>query len=475
VADADSERNHGHDSFEVGTPRHRNGKVTLTVLPNALEVRADFYPALGNGAPLTTDYIEKIIDSYGIHYGIRYDEITKAYETCTSQKIPVKDVLIAYGDPPVHERPEFLQLNPALRNESKPMVDNNKAVDHRSKSPFIIVRKNSVLAKLKRHIAGATGRDVYGENIPYTVLQPDGLAGSGENTHMNDRYLLASISGQLIISKKIISVSQKLVIKGSVGYATGNILFPGDVEIHGDVSDGFKILSGGSITIKQTFDVTEASARGDLTVAGGIIGRGLGSLKVGGELRTKFVENCSLACRNNANIDLEIINSKIFTLESVIMGDKGRIVGGEIYALKGLIAGHIGRKSGKAARIHCGVDFTMDQEKEKNNAALKILASKKNRLLELLDAPGIPRAKSESIKTMLKGIEESQQKAQNRITELLGKLNAYEDAVVEVKGEIMPGTLIEICQAALFVTETLKKVRIKLDWETNKLVTERLK
>jgi len=39
----------------------------------------------------------------------------------------------------------------------------------------------------------------------------------------------------------------------------------------------------------------------------------------------------------------------------------------------------------------------------------------------------------------------------------------------------MPGTLIEICQAALFVTETLKKVRIKLDWETNKLVTERLK
>jgi hypothetical protein len=46
--------------------------------------------------------------------------------------------------------------------------------------------------------------------------------------------------------------------------------------------------------------------------------------------------------------------------------------------------------------------------------------------------------------------------------------------VVEVTGEIAPGTLIEICQIALFVDEPLRKVRIKLDKMGGKLVPEPL-
>ena len=67
-----------------------------------------------------------------------------------------------------------------------------------------------------------------------------------------------------------------------------------------------------------------------------------------------------------------------------------------------------------------------------------------------------------------------QQEAQIKISDLLGRLNSYENAVVEVKGEITPGTLIEICQTALFVTEPLKKVRVRLGRESNKLITEKL-
>jgi hypothetical protein len=45
---------------------------------------------------------------------------------------------------------------------------------------------------------------------------------------------------------------------------------------------------------------------------------------------------------------------------------------------------------------------------------------------------------------------------------------------VEVRGEIAPGTLIEICQVALFVTKPLKKVKINLDRNNNKLVAQSL-
>jgi len=71
-------------------------------------------------------------------------------------------------------------------------------------------------------------------------------------------------------------------------------------------------------------------------------------------------------------------------------------------------------------------------------------------------------------------LEEDQKKTQTEITHLLESMMHHEDAIVEITGEIVPGTLIEICNTALYVTEPLKKVRIRLDKEKNKLVTEDL-
>ncbi|MCL2381669.1 MAG: FapA family protein [Treponema sp.] len=451
-----------------------NGKITLTFLNNNLTVTGDFFPPASGGSPITHEYIAALLTENNIRYGIQHDEINRALEECVKTNAVVAGVRIAQGEPAFNEVPEYLQLNPLFERKNPAPVNETDPVDHRERSPFIIVKKDQALAKLKRHKPGRDGKNVHGDSIGYNVTNPAGLLAGGENTRMEDRYLLSNINGQLVVNKKVVSVRDSLVIKGPVGYGTGNIIFPGNVEIHGEVSDGFKIYSGGSVSIKQTFDVTDAITKGDLNVAGGIIGRGRALVKVGGSLKTKFIDNCHVACRKTISVDLEIVNSRIFTLESLVMGDKGRIVGGEIYALTGVRAGSVGRKTGKAARIHCGVDFTLEQEKEKNNAVLRILAVRLGRLKEIMEdarAGGETMAKLQAIRQRL---EEEQRKAQARVSEILGQPNAREDAVVEVKGEITGGTLIEICQTALFVTEPLKKVRIRLDRNNNRLVTEKL-
>jgi uncharacterized protein (DUF342 family) len=243
--------------------------------------------------------------------------------------------------------------------------------------------------------------------------------------------------------------------------------------IEGPVSDGFKICSGGSVTIKQTFDVTEAITKGDLVVAGGIIGRGAGLLKSGGGIRTKFIENCRAAARKAIFVDSEINNSSVFTLERIEMGDKGIILGSDIYAVHGVKAGGIGKRAGKATRIHCGIDFTVQQEKEKSNNRLRILSAKLTILRELMtgDLHAEKRSKMEELQRRL---EEEQAAASTKLAEILGRINTDEKAPVEVSGEIMPGTLIEICQIALFVAEPLRKVRIRLDPPSGKLVSEPL-
>jgi len=448
-----------------------DGRIELTFLDNDLEVRGDFFPPYGDGTPISGEYITSLFERSQVVYGIQHDEIYEAFNACVNNQEIVRDVLMARGDPPVDEVPEYLQLNPYLG--VKNVQDGDENIDYKERSAFVIVKKGQALAKQKHARQGKDGTSVRGEVIKYKTTKKETLAG-GENTKMEGRFLVSCINGQFVRTGGVLSVRDYLVIKGPVGYATGNIIFPGDVKIEGPVSDGFKIYSGGSVTIKQTFDVTDSVTKKDLNVAGGIIGRGRAIVKVGGILKTKFIDNCHVAARKNIFVDSEIISSSIFTLETLEMGDKGKIVGGEIHALKGIRAGSIGKEAGRAAKIHCGIDFVQEQEREKNNSILKTLAIKTHRLEELMKDPSTDEAKKEKIKIFLDKLAEEQQKAQNKISELLGKLNTYEDATVEVKDEIEPGVLIEICHAALFVTESLKKVKLRLDKETRKLIIDKM-
>jgi uncharacterized protein (DUF342 family) len=468
--DSDKQENRpARSSLILGS--QNDGGITVTFAEQDLEARGDFNPPIGSGAPITPDYINTLLEKMNIVYGVRWDTIQEIAFRCNTDRRPVKAVLIAQGDKPVNEVAEYFELNPYLNAPKIPK--DNARIDYRSYSPFTIVKQEQVLARLRPRKIGRDGKNVHGMVLPHSVIRPEGVRG-GSNTKRNDKYIIAAINGQLIQNNNELSVQDNLVIKGPVGYATGNIIFPGDVLIEGPVSDGFKIYSGGSVTIKQTFDVTDVLTKTDLSVAGGIIGRGRALVKVGGTLKTKFIENCRVACRKSIIVDTEIINSSVYTMERVEMGDKGLILGGEIYAVHGLKAGGIGKKAGKATHIHCGVDFTAQQDKEKNNNQLRIIAAKLGRLRELMAVPENDGEKQAKMEELRHRLEDEQKKTGARISDLLGRLNADENASVEVSGEIAPGTLIEICQIAFFVSEPLRKVRIRLDKSLGKLVSEAL-
>ncbi|GHV95448.1 hypothetical protein AGMMS50293_17680 [Spirochaetia bacterium] len=464
------QENSGRQNIFFGN--QNDGHLAVSFSESDLELRADFIPPLGAGQPLTSDAVALILGKINVTYGVLWGDINEAIKDCTMGRRQVPDILIAKGYAPAAEVAEYFEMNPAL-NQNRQQADDNAQIDYRSHSPFIIVKKDQALAKLRPRKPGKEGKNVHGVSLPFAMIRPEGISG-GENTRTEKNLILSNINGQLIEKKKVLQVQENLVIKGSVGYSTGNIIFPGDVMIEGPVSDGFKIYSGGSVVIKQTFDVTEAITKGDLAVAGGIIGRGAGLLKVGGGIRTKFIENCRAAARKTITVDSDIINSSVFTMENIEMGDKGLILGGDIYAVHGIKAGGIGRKAGKATRIHCGIDFTAQQEKEKNNNHLHILAAKLAKLKELMAAPDLDDEKRAKMQELERRLEEEQRTAGARVTDLLGQINTDENAVVEVTGEIAPGTLIEICQIALFVDEPLRKVRIRLDKMGGKLVPEPL-
>ena len=452
-----------HSANLPDNPDDAHVKIIFT--ENDLDAYGDFIPALGSGKPLTEEYFRTLLNKMNIVHGIQEESVLDAIHTCNNQKRIQKNILIARGIPAKNEISEYTQLNPMLgRNQ---MPESGEKVDHRNFTNFIIVKKGQALAKQKSRKPGSEGINIHGTAIPYKVLRPSSIE-CGENTRMEDKFLLASIDGQMIMKKNTVHVRENLHIRGPVDYSTGHITFPGDILIEGHVSDGFKIHSGGSVTIKQTFDVTEAVTKGDLNVAGGIIGRGLALLKVGGGIKTKFIDNCRVACRKKISVSAEIVNSQVYTLDKIEMGDRGMIIGGEIFAVQGISAWGIGKKSTKAAKIHCGVDFTAEQEKDKNSNMLRLLTAKLERTRQLIEEPNNDTEKKAKLDELHKRLQEEYQKALDRVNELSDRVNINENAAVEVTGEITAGTLIEICHVAYFVTEPLKKIRITLDREKGK-------
>lgn len=452
--------------------RKNDATLEISFSEHDLEARADLYPPLGDGQALTPDYIAAILERLGITYGVRWDAIQEAALECNLNHKLIRNVIVARGEESVEEVHEYFETEAGFR-EWPPLPDGDvPRIDFREISPFIIVKKGQVLARLRGRVQGHEGVDVHGQAIPMPIRRPLSAKG-GTNTVQTADAILAGCDGRLIEKDAELSVEETLAIQGSVGYKTGHIVFPGDVVIDGTVADGFKVYAGGSIVSKQTVDATDFIAKKDLIVAGGIIGRGRATVRVGGMIRTKFLQNCRVASRGSIFVSSAVINSQVYTLQKLDLGDKGKIIGGEVFAVNGVRSGGVGSEGGQATKIRCGIDFTAQQALERANERMRTLVLRLGKLRDIrisMEA-GEPEQR---ISQIIARMEEEIVKLSNKAAELLGKIDTDENATVEVTGEIASGTLIEICHVAYFVETALRKQRFRLDKAHGTLIHEPL-
>ena len=228
--------------------------------------------------------------------------------------------------------------------------------------------------------------------------------------------------------------------------------------IQGQIKQGFKVRAGGSLTCAKLIDASEIICGGDLETGQGILGRMQGTVKVGGSVRAKFIENCYLEAGGDVFVSTGCLNSVINTLGMVSTGPKGVIIGGKLYAQKGVKAFQIGSSAGVRTEIHCGIDYTVQQKltwiRDRNiELALKLkevesrLTSRKDpRLVELQD----------KLKAAIHRMNDSAKT-------LVASLDKNENAAVEAKGDIHHGVFVEICHVPLVVAHPMSRVRLILD------------
>jgi len=457
-----------HDSvLYIHQGDQKDGYAEITISSNADSAIANFYPPSPGGSFLTYALFAAKLEDSRISVGVLHDVIQESILKANSSHAPIYQIPIAQWTPPHNEIPEHFVIRKDLL-ERKPEIDPNAArIDWHSISVFTIVQIKEPIARRIPKVDGALGLNIYGESIP-SIIEKVQTFSAGDNVIDHPAGLFAGKNGRLAIDKNgVISIEEVLVLKNGVDFTTGNITFPGDVILKGKIADGFKIYSGGSVVSNTVVDVTEIVCKKDLIVQAGIEGGLKGAMRIGGSLTAKYIQNCRVAVRGDIHVSGSIIQSKVYSMGSIIMGTTGKLVGCECIVIGGVQALEIGNPRGAKTYIRCGTDFTVQQELDIANEQLKLLTIKVQKAEEIFKEEPLPDIEKFLEDAHLKKIEIS-----NRITAYLTGIDKNDAATIEVHGSVYPGTEIEICHVAYTVMKEQKQVVFRLDKTRGIIVSE---
>ena len=297
------------------------------------------------------------LKSYGVVYGIMEDAI----ENIVKSKIFDKPVLVAVGKKPVDGKDgQIVIIKPEQTEDGQSIADKGK-IDLRELPARMrtIVKAGQTVAEIIPPTEGEEGRNVLGRVLKPKVGKPPQLK-LGRNVRLieDGKKVVAAVGGILIAATDgTIDVNEVLNVQGDVDYSTGNIDFPGEVRIKGDVKPGFAVKAKGDVVVGGVIEAaTVVSFEGSVSALG-IKGREKGIVKAKEEVRAKFVENAVVEAGKAVIVDGPITNSQIKAEEKVIAkGSKGVIVGGTISAGSYVEAEEIGSELGVSTHVEVGVE-----------------------------------------------------------------------------------------------------------------------
>ena len=391
--------------------------------------------------------------------------IKENIDKCNSELVQIKDVVISQGEHPTDEVSEQFVVEERLQIKPEISTDKKNQIDYKEITSYSLVSKGDTLARVVPKKEGVPGKTVKGELIHY---QKAAFAQKklGKNTKLDGDRIVATTNGRFELWKDIFRVHEIFTVSGDVDYHTGNIQFPGDVVIHGRVSDGFKVKAEGSIVCMETLDASEVRCERNLEVHKGIIGRKKGKISVGGTIRAKYIENCYVEADDSIFIETGILHSVVRTQNRLELPHKSVIAGGKIYAQNGITAGNIGTKMGIKTEIYCGIDHKIQQNLEWINDKSIALSSKLSQIEERLK---FKETADERLSKSKEKIEEYITKLNNATKSLVLQLDKNKKADVMIHGTVYPGVYIEISHIPFKVPHEMKDIRFFLVQQDHKV------
>ena len=252
------------------------------------------------------------------------------------------------------------------------------SVDYRERNLLPPTKQGDLLAECEAILEGRPGRTIFGVDQEGSgpALPIELVAGS--NTQLSTetawQQIHATCDGGVALTSTI-ARDKAGVIAGrayhfsvlpvvhlsDVGYESGHVDFQGHVVVKGSVRSGFSVKAKGSIAVAGSIEAgCELQADGDISVQQGIVGRAT-RIRALGSVRARFVQEASIEGGADIAIGSYAHGARLKAGGRIVVeglggsSSRGGIVGGETWAMGGIVALNVGSARGGETRLFAGV------------------------------------------------------------------------------------------------------------------------
>ena len=258
---------------------------------------------------------------------------------------------------------------------------------------------------------------------------------------------------------------------GDIDLKVGNIDFPGDVVIRGEIRGRVR-GQGRQVDPLQPLasELHGSNAKETLSLS-----------RESSEERRRLSSSVERSRRSSSKgvpwmpvgsvrVKTSVLNSALHTKDRLEMGERGTIIGGIVKAQNGVSAEQIGTERGPRTEIHCGVDFRSRAKARVDPGSNIALAVK---LREIEAKMKSSTHSHEVLSPLCARIKAAIHQLNENARTLVSGLDRNESAEVSVRGYVYPGTYLEICHVSHFIKRPLRLLTFRLDKTNGKIVETR--
>ncbi|MEI2355024.1 DUF342 domain-containing protein [Mesobacillus zeae] len=326
-----------------------------------------------DGQVISRRVIEELLKEEKIVYGIKYDVLEEIVKDAGAAAFQIK---VAEGVRPVNGRDAY------LRSEVKTAAkEKDEKLNFRDVLNIPSVRMGQALATIVPAEKGKDGIDVAGRPIPAKQGKPLRVR-PGKNVAEKNGKFYSLIDGKVSITHKSISVNPVYEVRGDLDLRTGNIDFPGSIQIKGDVPAGYELIAGGDIIILGTVEGANLKAGGSVIVSGGVASGHKGRIEAEGNVQAAYLNQADVAAGGNILIKTSILNSQTVAGGNIDCS-RGTVIGGMLAAGKNVYVKELGSHLFAKTDAAAGWDPVLIKEERELNETLQAKRESLRKLEEI--------------------------------------------------------------------------------------------
>ncbi|MBI4667120.1 MAG: DUF342 domain-containing protein [Nitrospinae bacterium] len=190
--------------------------------------------------------------------------------------------------------------------------------------------------------------------LPAGVSTQDLLKGGLSMVKEPPQSVAATVDGYLSARDETLIVTKIMEIFGDVGPLTGNIETGSPVRIHGGITSGYRVESGGDVETLGLMEGASLKAGGNILLKGGFAGGGDGVAQSGKNIYSTYVQLGRLEAHGSIVVDGPVMNSDLSAGSQIVLRGRASLVGGAARARELISAPVIGSEGASPTEITLG-------------------------------------------------------------------------------------------------------------------------